>query len=44
VSLLGGRQNEPPKGFEGSVNDSAFLGRKEKTSPCDKTSVVFALI
>jgi hypothetical protein len=44
LELLGGKQNEPPKGFEGSVNDSAFLGRKEKTSPCDKASVVFALI
>jgi hypothetical protein len=43
VSLLGGKQNEPPKGFEGSVNDLAFLGRKEKASPCDKASAVFAL-
>ena len=31
-------------GFEGSVNDLAFLGHKEKASPCDEASVVFALI
>jgi len=38
------KQNEPQKAFEGSVNDLAFLGHKEKASPCDEASVVFALI
>jgi hypothetical protein len=48
------KQNEPPKGFEGSVNDLALISEiqrpmkkaqtKEKASSCDEASVVFALI
>ncbi len=38
------KQNEPPKGFEGSMNDLAFLERREEASPCDEASVVFARI